>query len=266
MRPVAGVATLSPAQSTALRVTGGLLLATLWEVAGRLSDSLLLPTCLDTLGALVALAASGTLWSALWSSNQTLAAGFLLAALVGVPLGLALGRWTTAGRWVDPYLRLLLVVPTTALIPILLIVGGAGAATRAAVVMIFALPIVAQYARTAVRDVDPHLREVARVFGATPAQEWRLILWPAARPGVLLGLRLGLARAVEGMVIVELLLVAVGIGGLLLDFEGRFDAPSVYAVILVVMIEAALLTQAGRAVERRFALAAPRRSREASHD
>lgn len=258
---MAGAPPLSHVQTAALRVTGGLLLALLWELAGRMSDSLLLPTCLDTLRALGGLVVSGTLWSALWSSNQTLIAGFALAALAGVPLGLVLGRYTTLGRWADPYLRLLLVVPTTALIPILLIVGGAGAATRAAVVMTFALPIVAQYARTAVRDVDPHLREVARVFGATPAQEWRLILWPAARPGVLLGLRLGLARAVEGMVIVELLLVAVGIGGLLLDFQGRFDAPSVYAVILVVMIEAALLTQAGRAIERRWAIAAGRGSR-----
>ena len=93
---------------------------------------------------------------------------------------------------------------------------------------------------------------MARVFGATPWQEWRTVLLPAAVPGVMTGVRLGLARAIEGMVVVELLLVAVGIGRLLLDFQGRFEAASVYAVILVVMAEAVALTDMGRRLERRL--------------
>jgi ABC-type nitrate/sulfonate/bicarbonate transport system permease component len=93
---------------------------------------------------------------------------------------------------------------------------------------------------------------MAKVFGATHAQEWSKVLLPGAAPGIMAGVRLGLARAIEGMVVVELLLVAVGIGRLLLDYQGRFDAPHVYAVILVVMAESALLSLAGRRLERRL--------------
>ncbi len=239
-------------RAAVLRLAGGLVIAVAWEVAGRASTSLLLPSFLETMRALAALLTGGALWRALWASNQTLIAGFAAATALGIPLGLALGRWPNPARWADPYLNLLLVVPTTALVPILLIVGGAGFAARAAVVASFAVPVIVQCARAAVRQVDPRLLDAARAFGATPAQQWRTVRLPAALPSLLVAARLGLARAVEGMVVVELLLVAVGIGGLLLDFQGRFDAPSVYAVMLVVMAEAATLTVAGRALERRL--------------
>lgn len=236
-----------------LRFIGGLAIASIWELAGRASDSLLLPSFLETLRALAILLIGGELWGALWSSNQTLIVGFALALAIGVPAGLTLGRWNAVGRWVDPYLHLLLVVPTTALVPLVLIVGGASFLTRAAVVASFALPIIVQCIRSALQQVDPRWREVARAFCATPAQEWRCVLLPAAVPGIALGVRLGLARAVEGMVVAELLLVAVGVGGLILDRQGRFDAAAVYAVVWVVMAEAAVLTYGGRALERRLA-------------
>jgi ABC-type nitrate/sulfonate/bicarbonate transport system permease component len=71
---------------------------------------------------------------------------------------------------------------------------------------------------------------------------------------VLVGLRLGLSRAISGMVAVELLLVAVGVGRLIQRFQGDFDAPAVYAVVLVVVAEAVLLAGVLRRVERRLAL------------
>jgi len=236
-----------------LRVAGGLALAVIWETAGQMSDSLLLPRFTETAAALASLTASRELWAAFWISNQALLTGFAASVVIGMPLGIALGRSPALDRWVDPYIHLLLVVPTTALIPIIFMLSGPGLLTRAVVVSTFALPIVMQCARTAIRQVDPRLRDIARSFCATTTQEWRTVILPAAVPGLALGVRLGLARAVEGMVVVELLLVAVGVGGLLLDFQGRFDAPRVYAVILVVMAEAALLSHAGRRLERRFA-------------
>lgn len=233
-------------------MAGGLALAVIWEAAGRISDSLLLPSFTETVAALISLVAGRELWTALWISNEALITGFGAAMALGAPLGMTLGRWPALDRWIDPYIHLLLVVPTTALVPIVFMLGGPGLLTRASVVAIFALPIVMQCSRTAIRQVDPRLRDIARSFCATTAQEWRTVILPAAVPGLALGVRLGLARAVEGMVVVELLLIAVGVGGLLLDFQGRFDAPRVFAVILVVMAEAALLSHTGRRLERRF--------------
>lgn len=236
-----------------LRLCGGVAIAITWEIAGRSSDSLLLPSCLETVRALARLAWDGELWRAFWSSNQALVAGFALAVGLGIPAGLGLGAWPRAGRWADPYVHGLLVIPTTALVPLLLIAGGVGFVARVLVVFAFALPVIVQCARAAIRQIDPRLRDVARVFGATPRQEWWRVILPAAVPGLVAGVRLGLSRAVEGMIVVELLLAAVGLGGLILEFQGRFDAPGVYAVIVVVVAEAALLTHLGRVCERRLA-------------
>ena len=236
----------------ALRLAGGVLLVILWELAGRSSQSLLLPAFSETLAALLSLASGPELWSALLVSNEALVLGFFSALGVGIPLGLALGRWQAADLALHSYLLLAVVLPTTALMPVIFMVGGLGLTTRALVVCMFSLPVIAECARAAVRGADFRLREMARAFGATPAQEWSEILLPAAVPGVMMGVRLGLARAVEGMVVVELLLVAVGLGGLLLDYQGRFDAGHVYGIVLVVIAEAALLSLAGRHLERRL--------------
>ena len=232
-----------------LRVVGGLALAAVWELGGRTSQSLLLPTFLETLSALGELLVTQRLWAAVLVSNQALVIGYGAALLAGLPLGAALGRWLGLARWADPWLQLLLVIPTTALVPVVFILAGPGLTTRALMVGAFATPIVVQCARTAIRDVDPHLIDIARSFCASRGQIWMKVILRAATPGLLLGARLGLARAVEGMVVVELLLVAVGVGGLLLDYQGRFEAAHVYAVILVVIAEAAVLSHAGRRLE-----------------
>jgi NitT/TauT family transport system permease protein len=234
----------------ALRLAGGLAIALAWEVAARRSQSLLFPSCSDTLVALYSLSLSASLWTALWASNAALALGFGASLALGIPLGLALGRWMRLDRWLGPYVELLLVIPTTALVPIVFILGGLGLPARALVVCAFSLPIVAECSRTAVRQVDPRLRDMARAFCASDSQQWRKVLLPAALPGLMTGVRLGVARAVEGMVVVELLLVAVGLGRLLLAYQGRFDAAKTYAVVLVVVGEAVLLTQAGRTFQR----------------
>ena len=78
------------------------------------------------------------------------------------------------------------------------------------------------------------------------------MLLPGAVPGIMAGVRLGLARAVEGMVVIELLLIPVGLGRLLLEFQGRFEAARVDAVVLVVTAEAVALTHLGRVIERRL--------------
>jgi len=236
----------------ALRLAGGLSIALAWETVGRHSRSLLLPSCSETLAALISEISKRELWWALAISNEALLLGFAISLIVGVPLGLSLGRWPRADLIVHPYLLLAVVLPTTALMPVVFMVGGLGLASRVLVVCLFSLPVVAEYARTAVRGVDIRLREMARAFGATPAQEWSDVLLPAAVPGIMTGVRLGLARAIEGMVVVELLLVAVGIGKLVLDYQGRFEAAYLYSVILVVMAEAALLALAGRRLEKHF--------------
>ena len=80
---------------------------------------------------------------------------------------------------------------------------------------------------------------------------WRKILIPASLPRVLTGPRLGLARALTGMVVVELLMVAAGVGGLILRYQADFEAANAYAVVLSVAAESVLLMSIVRKAERR---------------
>jgi NitT/TauT family transport system permease protein len=173
---------------------------------------------------------------------------------VGVPLGLLLGRAPKLGAFADVFLDILLFTPMPAVIPLLVMVTGLGLGTRLLVVFLFAVAIIVAHAAAGARSVDPGLLEMARAFGARRAQLRRRVLLPGALPAVLVGLRLGLSRAISGMVAVELLLVAVGVGRLIQRFQGDFDAPAVYAVVLVVVAEAVLLAGVLRRVERRLAL------------
>lgn len=234
-----------------LRLTSVITLFVVWEALGRSLPGLLMPTASETLAALIRLLGGAELWRAMWISNQALLVGYLAALLVGVPTGLVIGRWRRAERPLDLYLNLLLVTPVSALIPILIMALGLGLAARAGVVFVFAVAIVAVNTRAGLRGIDPNLIEMARAFGASEAQLWRKVLLPGARPGLLAGVRLGLARAISGMVAVELLLVSVGFGRLLLRFQGDFDAGGVYAVILVLAAQAVLLTGWLRRWERR---------------
>jgi NitT/TauT family transport system permease protein len=227
-------------------------LALAWEAVARRSDSLLLPSATEMLAALARLVTRRELWEALWLSNQSLLVGFPASFVAGVAAGLALARWPAVDRWLAVYLDILLVVPKSAIMPLVVIALGFGLTARALVVFTFAFPIIVVTVRAGVRQVDRRLLAMARAFCASEVQIWRRILVPGALPAVMTAVRLGLARSVAGMVSVELLLVAVGVGQLILTFRADFDAASLYAAILLVVAEAVLLIRAAGALERRF--------------
>jgi ABC-type nitrate/sulfonate/bicarbonate transport system permease component len=224
-----------------------------WEWTAQRMHSLLLPGFFATLKALVGLVASPVLWNALWVSNQAMLLGFALGAIIGVPLGLLMGRWSPVERFADPYLNILLVTPMSALIPIIIMATGLGMVSRVLIVFTFAVVVITVNTRAGLRALDASWIEMARSFGATEVQMWRKILLRGALPAILTGLRLGLARSISGMLMVELLLLALGVGRLILDFQGTFESAQLYATVLVIIAEAVLLMQACKWLERRAA-------------
>lgn len=224
-----------------------------WEVAGRTTDTLLFPTASATIAEVWRLAGTAELWSALWISHQALVVGFPLAVVVAIPAGLALGRWPALDRWMDVHLNVLLVTPKSAVMPLFIMALGLGLTARSLIVFAFACPVMVATIRAGLKGLDLRLFDMARAFGAAERHVWRRILLPGALPAVMTALRLGLARAIAGMVALELLLVAVGLGHLLLRFQADYNAASVYAVVSIVAAEAVLLVRLAAAAERRFA-------------
>jgi ABC-type nitrate/sulfonate/bicarbonate transport system permease component len=163
------------------------------------------------------------------------------------------GRSRAADALVDPYLTILLVTPMSAMIPLVIISLGVGTVARALVVSLFSTVAIIVNTRAGVRAIEPGWVEMVRSFGAGERQVWRTVVIPGALPSMVTGLRLGLSRAFAGMVAVELLLVAVGIGRLILDFQGTFDSGAVYAAVMVLVIEMTVILHLLTRLERRLA-------------
>jgi NitT/TauT family transport system permease protein len=223
-----------------------------WELYAREWGGLLIPSFTETVHATVELLGSAELWRAMYVSNQALVLGFGIAVVVGVPVGIVLGRFRRLERFADVYLNILLVTPMAAIIPLLVMSVGFGLASRVILVTIFSIVMVVVNCRAGVRQVDPSLIEMARSFGATERQVWSRILLPGALPAIMTGIRLGVGRAVTGMVIVELLMVSTALGGLILEYRGLFKAPLLYGTIVIILAEALLLISAARWAEHKL--------------
>jgi len=230
----------------------------LWELFINHSQNFLLPKFTEIARGLFRLLfTEPRFWEALYVSNQALILGYAVSIIVGIPLGLIAGRLHWMDRLLNPYVGVLLAMPVAPLIPIVIIALGLGLAARVFIVVLFAFVFITVNTRAGVRNVEPSLIEMAKSFGASEGQIWRRIVLPSAMPAIFAGMRIGLGRSITGMVMVELLLVASGLGRLLLEFSGRMQSDLVFAIVLAVIIEAIALLTAMQVIERRIAGWAP---------
>lgn len=190
-------------------------------------------------------------WSAIVTSESALLVGFVAAVILGVPLGLVAGRARAIEDVIDPYISIAIITPMAMMLPIILMVFGLTFTARMVVVFIFSFPFVLVPVRAGVLMIPPELWEMCRSYGASERQLWRELLVPGTMPAMVLGLRQGLAHGFTGMILVELLLLAVGVGQLLLQFQGRFDYASIFAVVFLLICESWILLGALAMLERK---------------
>jgi NitT/TauT family transport system permease protein len=229
------------------------IVGTIWQVYASNIESLLIPTFTETLQGTVELVLTPAIWNAFWLSNQALIIGFGIGVVLGIVLGLAAARFRNIEGFIDPYLNILLVMPMAALIPLMIMSIGIGLTSRVLIVFLFTIPVIIVNTRAGVRQVEANLIEMATSYGASERQIWRKVLLPGALPAVMTGVRLGLGRGITGMVVVELLFVAVGIGNLILEFRGQFEPGLLYGVVILVVVEALVLITIVRNIEQRLA-------------
>ena len=227
-------------------------LALLWEVTGRIMDSTLIPPLSRIVLAWWKLLSSGKLLANISMSLTTLAIGFLLAVLCGVVLGLLMGRFRAVEHFLDLYVNALMSAPTTAFVPVLILWFGLGIESRIAVVFLFAVFVIIINTMTGVKQVDGVLVEMARSFGAREREVFFKIMLPAALPAIMAGVRLGMGRAVKGMVTGEMLLTLTGIGAMIMQYGSAFATDSLFAVILTILMLALLTMKAVQWVDRRL--------------
>jgi NitT/TauT family transport system permease protein len=225
-------------------------LAVLWEVAGRTLDSALIPPLSQIGAAWWKLLSSGKLLSNLTMSLTTLAAGFGLAVLIGIVVGVLMGRFRAVEHFLDLYVNALMSAPTTAFVPVLILWFGLGVQSRIAVVFLFAVFVIIINTMTGVKQVDRVFVEMARSFGAREREVFFKILLPAAMPAIMAGVRIGMGRAVKGMVTAEMLLTLTGIGGMIMQYGSSFATDSLFAIILTILMVAMITMKLVQWVDR----------------
>lgn len=230
-----------------------LIWALLWEIVGHMQLTILLPPLSRVVVRLFEIVPTATFMSALWITAKAFFIGNLIAILVGVPLGILMGRSTIADRIFLPWVNLFLSAPLSALVPVIMVLFGLGQTTIILTVVLFAIWIIVLDARAGVRAISPSLVEMAQSFGANRWQAFSQIYVWAALPEILAGIRLGVIRAVKGVIIGQLLVSIVGFGALFKLYGARFLMEHFWAALLVLFAVAFLLAELLAWLERRVA-------------
>jgi NitT/TauT family transport system permease protein len=225
----------------------------LWEIAGRSASAAFMVPFSETLVRLWQLIAGGDFIAQFLDSAQLFLTGFVLALVVGVPLGVLLARIRLLRVGIEPYLMTLYATPMVALIPFILSLMGFGFAPKVLVVFLFAVFPVLYNTVEGARSIKPELIEVAKSFRSSEWALWREVMLPYTLPYIMTGVRQAIGRALVGMVAAEFFLSSTGLGQLIMGASQNFDTGGVFASILVIGLIGVGLMRLGLAIEQHFA-------------
>ncbi|WP_027351334.1 ABC transporter permease [Halotalea alkalilenta] len=231
---------------------GCLLLLVVWQAAGAELSESLLATPLQVFVALNDTLLGNAFWAALGSMLWQMSVGYALALLVGVPLGVAMGRLPLVRALVKPWAAMFIVVSAAALVPLFILLLGRGVLLCVAIVFVATVWFVVTTMMEASRSVSPNLLDVARSYGASPLQVFRLVLLPALHPYVLIAARIGLTHALRAMVTAEMF-ISTGYGGLINDAGLDLSTAPLFGLIVMLMLLSVTATGLLRWVANRTA-------------
>jgi NitT/TauT family transport system permease protein len=197
-------------------------------------------------------ARSGELWQNVAVSFREFAIGYGLSVVVGILAGALAGRFRTMEYALDPFLWFLYSAPLIAFYPIFVLWFGLGVPTVIAMTFLLSVTQIAASTLKGIQNVDPGLLRAARSFGATERDLlWKVVL-PASVPMVVAGLRLGVGRALMGVVVGELFGATAGLGYSISYYGALLKTTDMIASLVVVVVLGVLCTQGLAAVESRF--------------
>lgn len=200
--------------------------------------------------ALFRLAASGQLFFDLGASAVPFLLGLAAAVMIGVPLGILMGWRIRVGLALEPLFTALYASPLVALAPLVVVFLGVGIAGKAFIVFLLTVFDFVFNAYAGVRAVDRLLLNVVRSFGGTEKDLYLKVIFPSVVPYIVAGARIGVGRALIGILIGEFFAASEGVGYGIERFGNFFALDSMFAYILVVTLIAVTLTRGIRWAER----------------
>ena len=225
----------------------------IWQWYGPGMDPIFAPYPTTILKAFVHMVQTGRLPAAFWASMQPFFTGYLLAAVIGVPVGLLLGRSRLFKAVFGIYVTAGYSTPLIALVPLLMLWCGTGFAVKTLIIFLLTFFPVCINTWIGVGAVPKTLVEVGTAFCASRRKiTWEIVV-PSTLPYIMAGLRLGIGKAVIAMVIAEFLTAISGLGGVIISSANTFRTADMFVPVIVIMVFAVVLTWLVGLLERRIA-------------
>jgi len=196
---------------------------------------------------------NGSLWPAFADTMEPMLLGYVGGVVVGIPLGLLLGRYRVLERLIGMYVTAGYATPLVALVPLFVLWFGLNFTVKAWVVFVMATFPVVINTWVGAKNVPRTLVEVAQSFVAGGPAIMTKVVLPSTLPYIMTGLRLSIGRAVIGVVIAEFYTALSGLGGIIVNSQQRFDTATMMVAILILLALGVVLTSLVGYIESRVA-------------
>jgi NitT/TauT family transport system permease protein len=207
----------------------------IWEFLARLllENELLIPPPSSVARTFWQLTVSGQLNKHLAATLIEFAYGFTTACIVGVVLGYFMGMYKRFDEIMDPWIATLYSIPIIAVVPLIIIWFGIGMTSK--VIVVFKITVVAIILNTAagIKNLDPVWLELAKSLRLSGWETTYKIRVPGALPYIITGMRLGVGRALLGVIVAELMASNAGLGYLLRDSSETWDSPKLFVTVFL---------------------------------
>lgn len=226
----------------------------LWEIAPRtgLVDKVFLPPFSEVVDAFFTLAGNGQLSEHVSSSLSRALAGFAVAVVIAVPLGIAIAWYRPVAEFLNPILELFRNTAALALLPVFVLILGIGETSKVALVIYAAAFPILLNTISGVRTVDPLLIKSARSLGLSPIRLFQKVVLPAAVPTIFTGLRMAAASSILVLIAAEMVGAKAGLGYLITASQLNFQIPNMYAGIVAIALVGLIFNGVLVFVERRL--------------
>jgi ABC-type nitrate/sulfonate/bicarbonate transport system permease component len=207
-----------------------------WEVVARMKASVYVPPVSVVATTFVHEWFSSQFRDQALPSLYRMIAGYAIASILGVAVGVLIGAYRPLFRLLDPFLQFLRAIPPSAIIPVGILLIGIGDIMKIVVICFGAFWPILVNAADGARNVPGERLDTARIFGVSRADQLLRVTLPSAMPGIFAGLRTGLSIAFIMIVVSEMIGSTNGLGYYILQSQRTFAIPEMYAGIVLLAI------------------------------
>jgi len=236
-----------------VRLLSLLVVLAVWEFYGRRVNPILFTYPTAIARAFLELVATGELQSYMKESLLVLAYASILSVIVGVLVGVVMGRSLMVEWATDIYINALYSMPMVAMVPLIVLWFGFKVPAKVIIVFLFMVFPVLLNTYQGVKDVDRNLQEVARSFCSSEWQLWYHLIIPSAIPFIIVGVRLAIGRGLVGMIVAEFYTSVTGLGYMIVRYANALETDKLFVPIVVVMVLGVGLMWLAKWVEGRIA-------------